>query len=186
MNPGPISQFIQHHYRHFNAAALVDAAKGYEAHLTEGGKMIVTRWRGMSTAELGVSLAKWFSGVKGGYHLLHRVPISKKIWWTWSRTVITYASHIRDLTPQGRVGFAWKKGLNQVTDTCIPEEEFRRLQNISIGYGKQMIKAERFFHMNLCTVCCAAAYSKQYIMRLIQAFWMIAAAEKNPRSSASG
>ena len=29
MNKGPISHFIQHHYRHFNAAALVDAAKGY-------------------------------------------------------------------------------------------------------------------------------------------------------------
>ena len=37
MNKGPISQFIQHHYRHFNAAALVDAAKGYETHLLEGG-----------------------------------------------------------------------------------------------------------------------------------------------------
>ncbi len=30
MTKGPVSQFIQHHYRHFNAAALVDAAKGYE------------------------------------------------------------------------------------------------------------------------------------------------------------
>ena len=28
-----ISQFITHHYRHFNAAALVDAAKGYVDHL---------------------------------------------------------------------------------------------------------------------------------------------------------
>ncbi len=30
MSKGPVSEFIQHHYRHFNAAALVDAAKGYE------------------------------------------------------------------------------------------------------------------------------------------------------------
>jgi hypothetical protein len=42
MSKGPISQFITHHYRHFNAAALVDAAKGYETHLLEGGKMMVT------------------------------------------------------------------------------------------------------------------------------------------------
>ena len=35
-NKGPISRFIEHHYKHFNAAALVDAAKGYELHLTEG------------------------------------------------------------------------------------------------------------------------------------------------------
>lgn len=36
MNKGPISNFIETHYKHFNAAALVDAAKGYETHLTEG------------------------------------------------------------------------------------------------------------------------------------------------------
>ena len=58
MSKGPVSQFIQHHYRHFNAAALVDAAKGYEQHLLEGGKMMVTLAGAMSTAELGVSLAE--------------------------------------------------------------------------------------------------------------------------------
>ena len=45
MTKGPVSQFIQHHYRHFNAAALVDAAKGYETHLLEGGKMMITLGR---------------------------------------------------------------------------------------------------------------------------------------------
>ena len=55
---GPVSQFIEHNYRHFNAAALMDAAKGYETHLLEGGKMMVTLAGAMSTAELGVSLAE--------------------------------------------------------------------------------------------------------------------------------
>jgi deoxyhypusine synthase len=58
MNKGPVSQFIEHHYRHFNAAALMDAAKGYETHLLEGGKMMVTLAGAMSTAELGISLAE--------------------------------------------------------------------------------------------------------------------------------
>ena len=58
MSKGPISQFIEHHYRHFNAAALVDAAKGYETHLLEGGKMLVSLAGAMSTAELGISLAE--------------------------------------------------------------------------------------------------------------------------------
>ena len=42
MKKGPVSGFIEHHYRHFNAAALMDAAKGYESHLLEGGKMMIT------------------------------------------------------------------------------------------------------------------------------------------------
>jgi deoxyhypusine synthase len=58
MSKGPVSQFIQHHYRHFNAAASWDAAKGYETHLLEGGKMMVTLAGAMSTGELGVSFAE--------------------------------------------------------------------------------------------------------------------------------
>src|SRR5258708_12764960 len=55
---GPVSKFIAHNYRHFNAAALMDAAKGYEAHLKKGGKMFVTIAGAMSTAEMGISLAE--------------------------------------------------------------------------------------------------------------------------------
>ena len=53
---GSITRFINHHYRHFNAAALVDAAKGYHQHLASGGKMMITLAGAMSTAELGLSL----------------------------------------------------------------------------------------------------------------------------------
>src|SRR6187402_3891686 len=55
---GPISQFIDRHYRHFNAAALKDAADAYSAHLDAGGSMLVTLAGAMSTAELGCSLAE--------------------------------------------------------------------------------------------------------------------------------
>ncbi len=53
-----ISQFIEQNFLHFNAAALVDAAKGYEQHLEEGGKMMITLAGAMSTAELGKTLAE--------------------------------------------------------------------------------------------------------------------------------
>src|ERR1700737_2381047 len=55
---GPITQFIQHHYRHFNAAALVAAADDYIKHLGRGGQMLVTLAGAMSTAEIGLSLAE--------------------------------------------------------------------------------------------------------------------------------
>jgi len=55
---GAISDFIRHHYRHFNGAALVDAADGYVRHLGNGGEMLVTLAGAMSTAELGLSLAE--------------------------------------------------------------------------------------------------------------------------------
>ena len=55
---GAISDFIRHHYRHFNGAALVDAADAYVRHLDDGGQMLVTLAGAMSTAELGLSLAE--------------------------------------------------------------------------------------------------------------------------------
>jgi deoxyhypusine synthase len=55
---GSVSQFIDRHYRHFNAAVLKDAADAYIAHLERGGKMMVTLAGAMSTAELGVSLGE--------------------------------------------------------------------------------------------------------------------------------
>jgi deoxyhypusine synthase len=56
--PGPITEFIDHHYRHFNAAALKAAAIDYNKHLQKGGQMLVTLAGAMSTAELGLSLAE--------------------------------------------------------------------------------------------------------------------------------
>jgi len=58
MNQGPISSFIKRHYRHFNAATLVEAAEAYKEHLARGGKMFLTLAGAMSTAELGISLAE--------------------------------------------------------------------------------------------------------------------------------
>ena len=59
VKPGSVSQFIDRHYRHFNAAVLKDAAEAYNAHLEQGGKIMITLAGAMSTAELGVSLAEY-------------------------------------------------------------------------------------------------------------------------------
>src|SRR4051794_8134782 len=56
--PGPITEFIQHHYRHFNAAALRAAAEDYIKHLDGGNKRLVTLAGPTAPAELGISLAE--------------------------------------------------------------------------------------------------------------------------------
>ena len=38
----PVSEFIDRHFRHFNAAALKDAANAYSKHLDDGGIMLMT------------------------------------------------------------------------------------------------------------------------------------------------
>ena len=44
-----IKEFIKDHYKHFNAAALIDASEAYVQHLEEGGKMMITLAGAMST-----------------------------------------------------------------------------------------------------------------------------------------
>ena len=66
---GKISDFLKHHYRHFNAAALIDAAEGYKQHLDGGGKMMITLAGAMSTAELGLSLAELYEASRACAHI---------------------------------------------------------------------------------------------------------------------
>ena len=125
---GPISQFIETHYLHFNAAALVDAAKGYEEQLASGAKMLVSLAGAMSTAELGKSFAEMIRQEKVQIISCTGANLEEDIMNLVAHSYYKRVPNYRDLTPSDE----WElleKGLNRVTDTCIPEEEaFRRLQ----------------------------------------------------------
>ena len=128
MHKGPISQFIQKHYLHFNAAALVDAAKGYEAQLAAGSKMLVSLAGAMSTAELGKSFAEIIRQDK--VHIISSTGanLEEDVMNLVAHSHYERVPNYRDLTPQQEWDLL-ERGLNRVTDTCIPEEEaFRRLQ----------------------------------------------------------
>src|SRR5574338_1265279 len=128
MSRGPVSQFIQHHYRHFNAAALVDAAKGYETHLSEGGKMMITLAGAMSTAELGLSLAEMIRQDKVHIISCTGANLEEDIMNLVAHSHYKRVPQYRDLTPHDEWNLL-ENHYNRVTDTCIPEEEaFRRLQ----------------------------------------------------------
>ena len=66
-----VKAFIQHHYRHFNAAALADAAEGFRTFVDGGCKMLLAIAGAMSTLamllERGVAMAFL---TKSGLHWL--------------------------------------------------------------------------------------------------------------------
>ena len=43
-----VKNFMKHHFRHFNAAVVIDASQAYADHLNGGGKMFVTLAGAMS------------------------------------------------------------------------------------------------------------------------------------------
>ena len=180
MNKGPVSQFITHHYRHFNAAALVDAAKGYEQHLLDGGKMMVTLAGAMSTAELGVSLAEMIRQDKIHIISCTGANLEEDIMNLVAHDHYERLPNWRDLTPE----MEWdllERGLNRVTDTCIPEEEaFRRIQkHIHKIWKDANDKGERYFpHEYMYKLLLSEVMKPDYQIDPKDS-WMVAAAEKN-------
>jgi len=123
-----IREFMETNYLHFNSAAMVDAAKGYEAHLAEGGKMMITLAGAMSTAELGISLAEMIRQGKVDIISCTGANLEEDLMNLVAHDHYKRVPNYRDLTPQEEWDLL-EKGWNRVTDTCIPEEEaFRRLQ----------------------------------------------------------
>ncbi len=180
MNKGPVSQFIAHHYRHFNAASLVDAAKGYETHLTEGGKMMLTLAGAMSTAELGVSLAEMIRQGKIDIISCTGANLEEDLMNLVAHSHYKRIPHYRDLTPQQE----WElleQGLNRVTDTCIPEEEaFRRLQKHIYELWKQADDSgERYFPHEFMYKMLLSGVLEQYYEIDPNHSWMLAAAKQN-------
>lgn len=125
MTPGPISQFISHHYRHFNSAALVDAARGYRAHLDGGGRMLVCLAGAMSTAELGLSLAEMIRQDKVHAVCCTGANLEEDLFNLVAHDHYVRIPHYRELSPQDEQALLDRQ-LNRVTDTCIPEEEAMR------------------------------------------------------------
>src|SRR3989338_8599791 len=121
----PIQDFIKHHYRHFNAAVLVDAAEAYAAHLKKGGKMFVTLAGAMSTAELGLSLAEMIRRDKVQGICSTGANLEEDIFNLVAHKHYRRVPHYRNLSDKEEVALR-DQGLNRVTDTCIPEEEAMR------------------------------------------------------------
>jgi len=179
---GPISNFIDSHYKHFNAAALMDAAKGYVAHLTSGGKMMVTLAGAMSTAELGRSLAEMIRQGKIDIISCTGANLEEDLMNLVAHSHYKRVPHYRDLTPQDERELL-DAGLNRVTDTCIPEEEaFRKLQHHIHGcWTRAEAKGERYFpHEYMYQMIRLPEFAAEYDEAVNPAnSWMLAAVERN-------
>lgn len=177
---GSISSFMERHYRHFNAATVVDAARGYRDHLDRGGKMMLTLAGAMSTAELGLSLAEMIRQDK--IHLISctGANLEEDIFNLVAHDFYVRVPHYRELSPQDEQTLLSRR-LNRVTDTCIPEAEaMRRIEKSMLKVWKAADAAgQQFFpHEFLYQVIRSGEYAEHYQIDPKDS-WLLAAAEKN-------
>lgn len=175
-----IRSFIEKNFLHFNAAALVDAAKGYEKHLAEGKKMLVSLAGAMSTAELGISFAEMIRQDKVHVVSCTGANLEEDLMNLVAHNSYERVPNYRDLTGQDEWDLL-ERGLNRVTDTCIPEEEaFRRLQKHVFEIWKDAEdKGERYFPHEFMYKLIRSGVLEQYYEIDPKNSWMLAAAEKN-------
>jgi deoxyhypusine synthase len=176
----PITDFLRRHFRHFNAATLVDAADGWARLVDGGGRMLLAMAGAMSTAEIGCSLAEMIR--RGKVHAISctGANLEEDVFNLVAHDHYLRVPHYRDLTPADEQALL-ARHLNRVTDTCIPEEEaMRRIERAVAAHWREAARAgvRRLPHEFLYEVLRSGALKADYQIDPRDS-WMIAAAERN-------
>ena len=175
-----ISEFLRHHFRHFNAAALLDAAEGYRAHVDGGGLMLVSLAGAMSTAELGLSLAEMIR--RGHVDIISctGANLEEDLFNLVAHDHYCRVPHWRDLTPADEQALL-ERGMNRVTDTCIPEEEaFRRLEKALVSeWTTAEAEGCRHFPHEFAYRMIRSGALERYYQIDPKDSWLVAAAERD-------
>ena len=174
-----ISEFVGHHYRHFNSATLVEAADAYASQVDGGGKMLVAMAGAMSTAEIGLSLAEMIRQDKVHAICCTGANLEEDVFNLVAHDSYKRVPDWRNLTRQQEKDLE-TRGLNRVTDTCIPEETaFRVIEQPIASLWKQAeSQGERLFpHQFLYRLLCDETLAHRYQIDPRDS-WLIAAAER--------
>lgn len=174
-----IRDFIAEHFRHFNAAALQDAAEAYARHVDGGGQMLLAMAGAMSTAELGRSLAEMIRADKVHAICCTGANLEEDVFNLIAHDHYERIPHYRDLTPEQEKALE-QRGMNRVTDTCIPEAEaFRVVERPILELWQRAESAgERHFpHEYLYRLLRDGSLADHYQIDPAHS-WLMAAAER--------
>ena len=123
-----IRAFVDEHYRHFNAGALATTARSLTAFLQQGGRVFITLAGAMSTAELGRSLAPMIRAGHVAGISCTGANLEEDVFNLVAHDAYERIEDWRSLSAADDAALL-ERGLNRVTDTCIPEEQaFRRIE----------------------------------------------------------
>jgi deoxyhypusine synthase len=175
-----IRDFVRDNYKHFNAAVVVEAADAWIAHLAKGGKMFITIAGAMSTAELGISLAEIIRSGKVHGICSTGANLEEDIFNLVAHDHYKRVPNYRNLSDIEEQQLR-ERGLNRVTDTCIPEEEaLRRLEHHLLALWQKADKAgERYFPYEYFYQLIKSGALKDSYQIDPKNSWVIAACEKN-------
>jgi deoxyhypusine synthase len=175
-----IRDFARLNYRHFNSATLVEATEAYAAHIDGGGAMMVTLAGAMSTAELGISLAEMIRQGKVSAITCTGANLEEDVFNLVAHDHYHRLPHWRTLSPADEKALE-TRGLNRVTDTCIPEEDaIRAIEHPLLDLWRRAdLKGESHFpHEYLFQLLLDRSLDASYQIDPKHS-WLLAAAERD-------
>ena len=175
-----IRNFIDKNFKHFNASVVKRASKAYIDHLKNGGKMFLTLAGAMSTAELGITLAQIIRQNKVHAISCTGANLEEDIFNLVAHNHYEMVPDYRTLTPLQEKSLH-DKGMNRVTDTCIPEEQaLRKIERLLIKIWTNADKEnKRYFPHEFIYQLIRDGINKQDYQIDPKNSWIIAACEKN-------
>jgi len=175
---GQLRAFMQRHYTNFNARETLAAAQGYEAHLGAGGKMMVTLSGAMSTAGIGRVLARMIREDKCHAITCTGANLEEDIFLLLAGKEYEWCPTWRALSAEDEQAL-YDRGLNRVTDTCIPEDVMRHVEHRLRGVWERTLKSdERFFPFEFFYEVLDQDDLAQHYQMPAEDSWLLAAKEK--------
>jgi deoxyhypusine synthase len=174
------NNILRHHFRHFNAASVIDATDGWKALLDQNGKMLLTMGGAMSTAELGISVAELIRQEKVHALCVTGANLEEDIFNLVAHSHYRRLPNYRSLTAKEETDLQ-SQGLNRVTDTCIPEDEaFEKLRKLVLEFWKDADDAgERLFPYEMFYRIIRSGKLVPHYEINPKDSWLLAAAEKD-------
>ena len=172
-----ISEFMEKHYRHFNARETLSAAKGYRKHIDEGGAMLVSMAGAMSTAEIGISLAEMIRKGKVQAISCTAANLEEDLFNLFAHNDYKVIDNWRALSAEDEQALL-DAGMNRVTDTCIPETVMFHMQSRLVKYWQEAAeKGESYFPYEYMFKILDEPDLKQHYQIPVEHSWMMAAKE---------
>ena len=132
-----VRQFVDQHFRHFNAGELARAAHSLTQFLAGGGKIFLTLAGAMSTAELGRSLAPMIRAGHIAGISCTGANLEEDLFNLVAHNSYVSIENWRNLSAEDDAELL-RQNLNRVTDICIPEEEaFRKIEHHIVSCWKE-------------------------------------------------
>ncbi|MDP6368760.1 MAG: deoxyhypusine synthase family protein, partial [Planctomycetota bacterium] len=173
-----VRTFIDLHFSHFNSRELRRSAQAYETHIKAGGKMMVSLAGAMSTARVGRILSRAIRA-----DLVHAVSctganLEEDAFCLVAGNEYEEITNWRALQAEDELAL-YQRGMNRVTDTCIPETVMRHLEGHLLNRWRHACAEGR---SELPSAYLLEAINHPDVVQHHQApedSWLLAAHEKN-------